>query len=178
MRRGTTTLLLLPFVRGLHLYSRRHRGDPLPVRSCATSPTAAWRWWSAAACVAGGRGRVAGVVPLAGPENDLLTSDWFQRDSRPAAISEQRLLPSWWLSAGLLDAAGRHWSDSVLFLALMISNALFFRQLALWTAARIYRAAYSGLYGRTLRRRRARSHALRRGLSRGPSVFCPSPCDC
>jgi ABC-2 type transport system permease protein len=43
-----------------------------------------------------------------------------------------------------------------LFLALMISNALVFRQLALWTASRIYRPAYSGLCGKLRRRKRPR----------------------
>ncbi len=66
--------------------------------------------------------------------------------------------------------------QSVLFLALMISNALFFRQLALWTAGRIYRAAYSGLCGKTPRRRRARPCASDRLLSR-LSGSCRRRCD-
>lgn len=90
---------------------------------------------------------------LSGPEKDLLTPDWFQEMLGRLRFSEQYLLPSWWLSSGLLDAAARQWQDSILFLGLTISNALFFRQLALWTACRIYRSSYSGLYGRTVRRK-------------------------
>jgi ABC-2 type transport system permease protein len=102
---------------------------------------------------------------LGGSENDLLSSDWFQRVLGRLPFSERRLLPSWWLSSGLLSAAGRVWPDSVLFLALMISNALFFRQLACWTASRLYRASYSGLCGRGRRRRRARSYRFDHALS-------------
>ena len=53
----------------------------------------------------------------------------------------------------------------------MISNALFFRQLALWTAERIYRAAYSGLFGKALRRKRPRPVRLDR-LSLSPDAAC------
>lgn len=103
---------------------------------------------------------------LNGPESDLLTPGWFQEIFARLQFSEKRLLPSWWLSTGLLAAANPDkWSDSVLFLALMISNALFFRQLAIWTAGWIYRASYSGLYGRAFRRRRAQSTRFDRLLS-------------
>jgi ABC-2 type transport system permease protein len=103
---------------------------------------------------------------LAGPKNNLLTPGWFEEIVGRLQISDQRLLPSWWLSAGLLNAAAGVWRDSVLFLALMISNALFLRQMALWTAAWIYRPAYSGLRGKTPRRRRARPLRIHRLLSR------------
>ena len=61
-------------------------------------------------------------------------------------FTQHRLLPSWWLSAGLLEAAGGNWSEGVLFLALMIANALFCRQVAVWTAVRLYRPAYVALH--------------------------------
>ncbi len=102
---------------------------------------------------------------LFGPANDLLTPGWFQEILGRLQFSEQRLLPSWWLSSGLLDASTGEWSDSVLFLTLMISNALFFRLLALWTAGRIYRESYSGLYGRLRRRKRARAGLFDRFLA-------------
>jgi len=102
---------------------------------------------------------------LTGPESDLLTPSWFLEILGRLQFSEQRLLPSWWLSSGLLDAAAGAWSESILFLALMISNALFLRQLAIWTAGRIYREAYSGLWGRESRRKRARPGPFDRSLS-------------
>jgi ABC-2 type transport system permease protein len=93
---------------------------------------------------------------LSDPKFDLLTPRWFLDILGRLQFSEQRLLPSWWLSEGLLDAATREWSESVLFLTLLISNAMFFRQLALWTAGWIYRASYDGLYSQSVRRKRLR----------------------
>ena len=90
------------------------------------------------------------------PENDLLTPGWFQEISGRLKFSERRLLPSWWLSSGLLEAAREVWSESVLFLVVMIANARFCRQLAVWTAARIYRPAYSALSGKHLGRKRTK----------------------
>jgi ABC-2 type transport system permease protein len=78
-------------------------------------------------------------------------------------------LPSWWLSAGLLSAVANSkdtLQDSILFLGLMISNALVFRLLALWMASRIYRVSYSNLFGRSLRRRRSRPARFDRMVSR------------
>ena len=103
---------------------------------------------------------IAGMASMgwsftSGSESDLLTPNWFQEMLGRLKITEHRLLPSWWLSSGLLQAAERQWADSVLFLALMVSNALFIRQLAVWAAARIYRPAYSRLQGKRSRRRRA-----------------------
>ena len=72
-----------------------------------------------------------------GPESNILTPAWFQDMLDRLRVTEHRLLPSWWLSAGLLEAARRNLRESMLFLALMISNALFFRQLAIWTAGRL-----------------------------------------
>lgn len=103
---------------------------------------------------------------LSGTESDLLTPGWFQDIFARLQFSEKELLPSWWLSAGLLTTANREkWSEGVLFLALMISNALFFRQLALWMAGRIYRESYSGLCDRQLRHRRAKAARFDRVLS-------------
>lgn len=103
---------------------------------------------------------------LAGPRNDLLTPDWFQEILGRLRFSEQRLLPSWWLSMGLLASSTADWNESILFLALIVSNALFFRQYAMWTAGRSYRAAYSGLYGKALRRHRTHRLGFDRMLFR------------
>ena len=95
-----------------------------------------------------------GVWSLAtGPQRNILTASWFQSMLDRLRITEHRLLPSWWLSAGLFHAAQRNLADGVMFLALMIANALWFRQLAIWMAAAVYRSAYSRLYGRGARAR-------------------------
>jgi ABC-2 type transport system permease protein len=103
---------------------------------------AAWMLWSV----------------VRGTEGNLLTPGWFEQMLSRLRIAENRLLPSWWLSAGLLQAAQhdtRQAADAVMLLVVMISNALFVHQLAVWTAARIYRAAYSGVHGRRGGRRKA-----------------------
>ncbi len=87
---------------------------------------------------------------------NLLRPSWFREILNRFQFTEHRLLPSWWISSGLLEAARRQWSESLLFLALMVSNALFFRQLGVWTAGALFRPAYSALYGRRIARRRTR----------------------
>ncbi len=76
------------------------------------------------------------------PEADLLTPHWFQEILQRLQVAEEKPLPNWWLSSGLLESAGHDWSEGVLFLGLLIANALFFRELAGMFAARIYRKAY------------------------------------
>lgn len=101
-----------------------------------------------------------GQAALAGPASDLLTPAWMQEMLGRLRFSEHRLLPSWWLSTGLLQAAharsgsSQAWSESVMFLALMVSNALLFHQLVVWLGGALLPSSYSGLYtGRTARRR-------------------------
>jgi len=90
-------------------------------------------------------------------ESDLLTATWFQEMLGRMMITEHRLLPSWWLSSGLLAASNREWEDTVLFLVLMTSNALFLRLVSTLLAARVYRAAYSRLQGSQNSRRRTKA---------------------
>jgi ABC-2 type transport system permease protein len=129
--------------------------------------------------ILGGVMLVLGVVwivwlLLSDPKGDLLTSTWFRELLNRMQFSERRLLPSWWLSSGLLSAAEGTWSESILFLTLLVSNALLFRQLALWMASRMYRAAYSGLSGKALWRRRPRPIRFDRLLA-GGLRFLPVP---
>ncbi len=107
-----------------------------------------------------------------GRESDLLTPDWFQEMLSRLRFAEGRLLPSWWLSTGLLEASRSAWSQSVMFLVLLIANALFCQQLAAWIAQRIYRPAYSALYGRNVRRRRAKTARIDR-VARRLGAFLP-----
>ncbi len=120
-----------------------HRRSQALVGACLVVLAAAlWTLWSM----------------VCGTEANLLTPGWFEQMLNRLRIAENRLLPSWWLSAGLLQAAQRDTrqaADTVMLLAVMISNALFVRQVAIWTAGRIYRAAYSGVHGRRGGRRKA-----------------------
>jgi ABC-2 type transport system permease protein len=100
---------------------------------------------------------------LNGAKSDLMTPRWFQELSDRLRFTENRLLPSWWLSTGLLEASHRPqigiaddhpWAQSVLFLVLLVSNALFFHQLAAGLARRVYRSSFSRIHSeRTARRR-------------------------
>jgi len=103
---------------------------------------------------------------LAAPTGSLLTPGWFQQVLGRLSFTEQRLLPSWWLSSGLLEAARRQPFETVMFLLLMVSNALFVGQLAMWLAGRVFRSAYSGM-ANAARRGQAGKHAwLDQGLVR------------
>ena len=106
-----------------------------------------------------------------GFSRNLLTPMWFREMLDRLKFTEHRFLPSWWLSSGLLEAARDVWSESVLFLVLMISNALFFRQLGVWTAGAIFRPAYSSLHGRRVLRRRTKVAYVDRALFRLTSML-------
>jgi ABC-2 type transport system permease protein len=103
---------------------------------------------------------------LVRPESDLLTPEWFQHVLARLELTKQPLLPSWWLSAGLLQTAEGDWSEGLMFLTVMTANALFFRQLGVWRAARIYRAAYSTLHDLGGGRKRAWAGRLDRMLGK------------
>lgn len=90
-----------------------------------------------AACVA-----LAVMNYLRAAHSQPMTPAWFQEILSRMQFSEQRLLPSWWLTSGLLQATEDDTADSVLFLTLLISNALFFHQLAIWTASGVLRGAF------------------------------------
>ena len=85
---------------------------------------------------------------------NMMTPRWFQEMSDRLRFTEQRLLPSWWLSAGLLEASRtsvaidetyRPWSESLLFFLLLLANALFVHLVASWVAGRLYRSSFSRL---------------------------------
>jgi ABC-2 type transport system permease protein len=92
---------------------------------------------------------------LNGVEHNLLTGVWFQEMLGRLQISEHRLFPSWWLSSGLLEAASadaglgeqRAWAESLMFLSVLVSNALVCHLWMVHMASRHYRTAYSELVG-------------------------------
>ena len=95
--------------------------------------------------------------------DDLLTPGWFQETIARLRYSENRLLPSWWLSTGLLESVrgglgndeGRlALRESLAFLAVTVANALFLREIAIFVAARRFRESWSALH--TERRQRKR----------------------
>lgn len=104
-------------------------------------------------------GAALGWRVLAYENRDIMAMTWFQDVLARLEFSEQRMLPSWWLSSGLLEAAhpvtsadgrevGRQsWFDSLMFLGVLTSNALLLMTMIESLAARTFRASYSGMRG-------------------------------
>ena len=105
-------------------------------------------------------GLAAGWWLLTSRESNLLTPAWFQEMTGRLQFTQARLLPSWWLSTGLLEAAHRNEAECLKFLALLIANALFWREAAIAAAVRVYRPAYEGVHGQAFGQRRTGAGAL------------------
>ncbi|MDA1050503.1 MAG: hypothetical protein O3C40_08480 [Planctomycetota bacterium] len=126
---------------------------------------------------------LAGIVVVAGlffgwnilayQNRDLMTMNWFQDVLARLEYSEQRLLPSWWLSTGLLEAAhpaqsrtGRPaWLESFYFLAVLASNALLLQLVLATVANRCFRVSYSELQGVTRSQRNNRVSWIDRSVA-------------
>lgn len=101
---------------------------------------------------------------LAYQNRDLMTMTWFQDVLSRLEFSEQRLLPSWWLSTGLLEAAHRSddaglrpaWRESLYFLAVLGSNALLLQVILAAVAKRVFRFSYSELQGISRSKKRSK----------------------
>ncbi len=118
---------------------------------------------------------------LSSTESDLMTPRWFNELFTRLQFTEQRLLPSWWLSTGLLEASrptelvhtgDPPWAQSLMYLALLVSNALFFNLLGIWLSGKVYRSSFSQLYDEPRVRRSASTWWLDGALGYG-AVFLP-----
>ena len=110
---------------------------------------------------------------LSRPETDLFTPRWFQEMRHRLQLAQGKPLPNWWLSSGLLEAAGNAWSEGMMFLALLIANALFLRELAGMFAARVYRKAYCEAAGLGSPPTRVQMGWFDRGLNRCLGFLSP-----
>ena len=90
---------------------------------------------------------------------------WFDTVITRLSIAEQKFLPSWWLSSGLIEAA--RWREepearlaslveSVAFLAVLVSNGMLLHLLARRLAGSSYRQGISQLVGEVPIRRQRR----------------------
>ena len=110
---------------------------------------------------------------LAYQNRDLMTLTWFTDVLTRLEYSEQRLLPSWWLSTGLLEAAHPSssltdrpaWLESIYFLAVLASNALLLQLIMAIVANRCLRVSYSELQGITRSKRNSHVSWIDRGVS-------------
>jgi len=114
---------------------------------------------------------------------DPLSPAWFERTFARLSITEQKLLPSWWLSSGLIEAAraggargeaAAARAESIRFLALLVAHALVLQLLAGWLARAVYRRGFSELSGEVPARRRRRMGWFDRVLS-GPATALGRP---
>lgn len=101
---------------------------------------------------------------LAVGQRDFLSRTWWQSLSDRLQYTEQRFLPSYWLSAGLLEAeyvstadeiGYNPWSESLLYLGVLVSNALMVRLLATSCGGPLFRTSYQRLQVESFGRNRA-----------------------
>ncbi len=136
-------------------------------------------------------GLIGIIAPLiwrtvSSPQSRLFGSEWFQETLYRFRFTEQEWLPSTWLTNGLLEAARPATVvmtdkvadlpivQSVLYLALLVSNALLFHVLTIWAAKRWFRVSYANLACRQTRRRLV-GRALSDRIMGGLLVSFPEP---
>jgi len=114
-----------------------------------------------------------GWTLLTQPRADAMSAAWFEHTFAHLAFTEQKLLPSWWLASGIIEAArtGRDGRPSAAalgeafkFLSLLVANSLVLQLLAGWLARVAYRRGYSNLMGEVPARRRRSTGLIDRVL--------------
>jgi len=124
----------------------RLRFHALSLAAAAGAAVTAWIGWSM----------------LSPARIDTMSAAWFEQTFARLAITEQKLLPSWWLSSGLIEAAdvgrgpGGTWApllEALKFLALLVANGMLLHLLAGWIARVAYRRGYSQLFSEAPSRR-------------------------
>ncbi|MCA9215973.1 MAG: hypothetical protein KDB27_23060 [Planctomycetales bacterium] len=88
-------------------------------------------------------------------EEDIVSVLWFQQTLSRMEYAEQRYLPSWWLSSGLLEAAhpstsdagAESWKQSLGFLFVLVTNALVIPKVIFWVGDRVFRTSFSEIRG-------------------------------
>jgi len=102
------------------------------------------------------------------------TSEWFETVLARLSITEQKFLPSWWLSSGLIEAARASpqpetrfasLAEAVKFLGVLVSNGMLLQLLARWLARACYRRGYSELVSEMPARRQRRIAWIDQALS-------------
>jgi ABC-2 type transport system permease protein len=116
---------------------------------------------------------------LASPGADTLSASWFEQTLARLAVTEHKLLPSWWLSSGLMEAARAPEKpedargaafETLSFLALLIANGLLAQLAAGWMARNTYRLGYSQVAGEAPTRRQRRMSWFDEMLTRAGSA--------
>jgi len=120
---------------------------------------------SAAVVVVAAAAIWAGWSIVVRPPVDGVTGVWLEEMLGRLAVTEQKVLPSWWLASGLIEAARTDaepavrlatlW-EAVKFLALLVANGMLLQLVCGWTARVWYRVGYSQLAGEMPARRQRR----------------------
>ncbi|GAB6166009.1 hypothetical protein JCM19992_20090 [Thermostilla marina] len=84
---------------------------------------------------------------------NVLTIDWLEGTLSRLRITQFRVLPSWWLTTGLLSFAHNQTADGTMFFAVLTTNSLVANQIVGFAARRSYRRLYQSVAGRRGRRR-------------------------
>jgi ABC-2 type transport system permease protein len=95
---------------------------------------------------------------------DVFSRDWLDALLGQLAFSQHPLLPSRWMSKGLIEAATGDWRDGLFYLGVTASNAALMYLIAAVVARDLYRQGYSRVQG-------GRSSRRRIGLYGFDSVF-------
>jgi ABC-2 type transport system permease protein len=91
---------------------------------------------------------------------DVLTRDWMDAVLARLRFSQNELLPSRWLSRGLIASAQSKWDDGLFYLAVTAAHAALAYLIAAVIARDLYRAAYSRVQGGRSSRRRLGLYGL------------------
>lgn len=157
----TYYVLLLPFMIAFVII-------PATIGSIVCMVTAAWlprlRFHAIAIALAAGSAAAIwlGWSLIRSVNTEGITASWFEGVLSRMAITEHKLLPSWWLSSGLIEAARKGTDaanaqisllESLKFLALLVSNGLLLQVAGGWAARSAYRLGYSQIVGEVPARR-------------------------
>ena len=119
-----------------------------------------------------------GWAVFAGATHQAMTPTWFHEVLSRLEVTEQRILPSWWLSSGLLEAAHEQtvqgaasWIECLGFLAALSSTAMLLFQVVGWVGAVWFRDGYSRLQDLTPAQDRVEPSLLDRALTFALSPF-------
>lgn len=91
------------------------------------------------------------------PRTDAVTVEWLQRMLNRLNLTQFRLLPSWWLTTGLMSAARGNVVDGVMFLMVIAANAVALHTLCVVFAGKYYRTVFFRLAESGRKKRNART---------------------
>ncbi len=109
------------------------------------------------ACVLGGIWTAARAWRTPG---EALTPDWLDALLGRLSFCQQPLLPSRWMSKGLVEAAKGNWDDGLFYLGVIAANAGVAYLCAAVVARDLYRSAYSRVQGERTSKRRVGGYGL------------------